>query len=201
MTRAKQIWGLTGGIGSGKSTVARVLVERGATLVDADAQAKAITAPGGLAIAALVETWGPSVLDAQGAMDRDAMRQRVFQNPEEKKRLEAILHPLIGQSTQAAIDAACTEWVICDVPLLVESPRWRPRLSGVWVVDCSETTQLARVRQRNQWPDETIQRIIAQQASRLQRLRSADLVTFNESLSLDALSRLVGAQAELIGLR
>lgn len=195
------IWGLTGGIGSGKSTVANMLAARGASIVDADAQAKALTEPGGRAIDALVQAWGPDVLDANGAMDRAAMRDRVFQSPQDKRRLEAILHPLIAQATQEAIDAADHAWVICDVPLLVESVRWRSRLAGVWVVDCTEETQTARVRARNQWPDATIRAVISQQATRKQRLASADIVTFNENYSIQELDAIVGAQADQLGLR
>lgn len=195
------IWGLTGGIGSGKSTVAKMLAARGASIVDADAQAKALTEPGGRAIDALVQAWGPDVLDANGAMDRAAMRDRVFKSPQDKQRLEAILHPLIAQATQEAIDAADHAWVICDVPLLVESVRWRPRLAGVWVVDCTEETQMARVRARNQWPDATIRAVISQQATRKQRLASADIVTFNENYSIQELDAIVGAQADQLGLR
>lgn len=195
------IWGLTGGIGSGKSTVACMLAARGASIVDADAQAKALTEPGGRAIDALVQAWGPDVLDANGAMDRAAMRDRVFQSPQDKQRLEAILHPLIAQATQEAIDAADHAWVICDVPLLVESVRWRSRLAGVWVVDCTEETQTARVRARNQWPDATIRAVISQQATRKQRLASADIVTFNENYSIQELDAIVGAQADQLGLR
>lgn len=195
------IWGLTGGIGSGKSTVANMLAARGASIVDADAQAKALTEPGGRAIDALVQAWGPDVLDANGAMDRAAMRDRVFQSPQDKQRLEAILHPLIAQATQEAIDAADHAWVICDVPLLVESVRWRSRLAGVWVVDCTEETQTARVRARNQWPDATIRAVISQQATRKQRLASADIVTFNENYSIQELDAIVGAQADQLGLR
>ena len=201
MSTRKIIWGLTGGIGSGKSTVAKVLASRGASIVDADAQARSLTEPNGAAIGALVARWGASILTADGAMDRQVMRDKVFQSPEDKRALEAILHPLIAQAIQDAIDHAPTKWVICDVPLLVESSRWRPRLNGVWVVDCHVQTQMERVRQRNQWPDETIQSVINQQATRAQRLACADVVTFNESCTLLELQALVGAQADLIGLR
>ena len=129
------------------------------------------------------------------------MRDRVFQSPQDKQRLEAILHPLIAQATQEAIDAADHAWVICDVPLLVESVRWRSRLAGVWVVDCTEETQTARVRARNQWPDATIRAVISQQATRKQRLASADIVTFNENYSIQELDAIVGAQADQLGLR
>ena len=201
MDHHKHIWGLTGGIGSGQSTVAQMLSCLGASIVDADAQARSLTQAGGLAIPSLVEQWGPSILSADGAMDRERMRELVFRSPKDKQALERILHPLIAQVTQQAIDDATSTWVVCDVPLLVESPRWRARLAGVWVVDCTAETQIARVRQRNQWPDATIQSVMAQQASRQRRLASADVVTFNENIALADLQALVGAQAALIGLR
>lgn len=201
MTAQRHIWGITGGMGSGKSTVAGLLAQRGACVVDADALAKTLTAPGGVAIAALLAQWGPAVLDASGAMDRNAMRQRILEQPQDKARLESILHPLIAQSIDRAIDQSQRDWVLCDLPLLVESPRWRQRLAGVWLVDCSEETQIQRVQQRSQWPLPTIRAMLAQQASRAQRLRCADVVTYNEGCSLDQLSRLVAAQAESMGLR
>ena len=195
------IWGLTGGIGSGKSTVASMLADCGASIVDADAQARALTEAGGKAIPALVATWGEGVLSADGAMDRQAMRERVFNSPQDKRQLESILHPMIAHAIQAAIDDAPQRWVFCDVPLLVESRHWRPRLAGVWVVDCHEQTQVARVRQRSQWEEATIEAVIRQQARRADRLASADVVTFNENLALPELRALVGAQANRIGLR
>ncbi len=179
--------GLTGGIGSGKSTVARRLVERGAVLVDTDAIARALTAPGGAALPAIAQAFGAQAIGADGAMDRDAMRACVFADPAARQRLEAILHPLIGRETEAQAAAAGGATVVFDVPLLVESGRWRERVDRVLVIDCSEDTQVQRVMARNGWPEDAVRRVIAQQARREQRRAVADAVIVNEGLSLDAL--------------
>jgi dephospho-CoA kinase len=184
--------GLTGGIGSGKSTVARMLVDLGAVLVDTDAIARELTAPGGAAIPALRQAFGPEALGADGALDRDWMRARVFSDPQAKGRLEAILHPLIGELAGARAAAAAPATVVFDVPLLVESGRWRARVDRVLVVDCREQTQVERVMARNGWPAETVQRIIAQQATRAQRRAAADAVIDNDGPDLPALSAEVG---------
>ncbi len=176
--------GLTGGIGSGKSRVADLFAARGAALIDTDLIAHAITAPGGLAIPALVEAFGPGCLRADGAMDRDAMRALVFGNPAAKARLEAITHPLIRQVTEsraAAIHAAAQHpYLIYVVPLLVESGTWRQRVGRVLVVDCSEATQIARVMGRNGFTREQVEAIMARQARRAERLAAADDIIDNE---------------------
>ena len=195
------IWGLTGGIGSGKSTVASILATCGATIVDSDAISRSLTAAAGAAIPAIRAAFGDAAIDEEGAMNRDWMRTRVFADPAIKDCLESILHPMIGDSTQAAIIAAPTRWVVCDVPLLVESRHWRSQIQGVWVVDCSIETQVARVKARNQWGDDVIMSVIGKQASRLQRLRAADIVTFNEGLSLTELTQLVTTQSQRLEIR
>ncbi len=184
--------GLTGGIGSGKSTVARMLVDLGAVLVDTDAIARELTAPGGAAIPTLREAFGPQAVGADGALKRDWMRERVFGDPEAKRRLEAILHPMIGQVASERAAAAAPATVVFDVPLLVESGRWRARVDRVLVVDCQEQTQVERVMARNGWPAETVRRVIAQQATRAQRSAVADAVIFNDGLDLPALRAEVG---------
>lgn len=184
--------GLTGGIGSGKSTVARMLVDLGAVLVDTDAIARELTAPGGAAIPALREAFGPQAVGADGALNRDWMRERVFSDPEAKGRLEGILHPMIGETAQQRALAAAPATVVFDVPLLVESGRWRSRVDRVLVVDCREQTQVERVMARNGWPAETVQRIIAQQATRAQRRAVADAVIDNDGRDLPALRAEVG---------
>jgi len=199
--RATHIWGLTGGIGSGKSTVARILASVGATIVDSDALAKQLTQPGGAAIGRVREVFGDNAVAANGAMDRDWMRQKVFQDPQAKAALEAILHPMIGEATQQALREATTDWVICDVPLLVESKTWRTRVQGVWVVDCEVETQIARVMARNQWPRETVLAVIEKQASRQHRLSAADVVTYNDSITLMELEQAVRAQAQQVAIR
>ena len=203
MQRSLQRIGLTGGIGSGKSTVARVLVECGAALIDADAISRQLTAPGGAAISALASQFGPQIITAEGAMDRDRMRQLAFNDPALKKQLEAIIHPLISQESlrqsSAAVDAGCA-CIVFDIPLLVESGRWRQQLDRVLVVDCAEDTQIARVMARNGLTREGVEKIIAAQASRVQRLAAADICICNEGLSLQALARLVRQLAPRFGL-
>ncbi len=140
--------GLTGGIGSGKSTVANLLAARGAAVVDADAIARAVTAPHGSAMPAIAKTFGNDFVDADGALNRDRMRDLAFSDPDAKKRLEAIVHPLVSQETQRQTEAAIHSGhscVVFDVPLLVESGRWRQQVDRVLVVDCTRETQIARV--------------------------------------------------------
>jgi dephospho-CoA kinase len=180
--------GLTGGIGSGKSTVAGLLVKQGAVLVDTDAIARAIAQPGGIAMPALEAAFGPGVIAPDGGLDRTAMRQIVFADADAKARLEGILHPLIGIETQRQAAAAAADAVVVfDVPLLVESGRWRAIVDRVLVVDATEQTQLKRVVARSGWAPEAVQAVIAQQASRSARRAAADAVLYNESLSLEEL--------------
>jgi dephospho-CoA kinase len=181
--------GLTGGIGSGKSTVARWLVAQGAALVDTDAIARALTAPHGAALSAIAQTFGPDMVGTDGALDRDRMRALVFGEPAARRQLEAILHPLIGEqaraeATQAAQSGACA--VVFDVPLLAESKHWRSRVDRVLVVDCEET-QVSRVMARSGWTEDTVRRVIAQQASRSLRWSIADAVIYNDALSMQTL--------------
>lgn len=181
--------GLTGGIGSGKSTVAALFVECGACLVDTDAIARALTAPGGAALAALAAEFGPAVLAADGALDRERMRALVFADAATKLRLEAVLHPLIGAEADAQAARAGARPVVFDVPLLAESgQRWRRRVERVLVVDCPPPLQLERVMARSGWSADAVQRVIAQQASRAQRLAIADAVIHNgQTMSLHGL--------------
>ena len=180
-------FGLTGGIGSGKSTVAGMLVECGAVLVDTDAIAHALTAPHGAAVPTLAREFGEDIIAADGAMDRHAMRARVFADASAKRRLEAILHPMIGAEAEAQAAAAASRPVVFDVPLLTASSHWRQRVQRILVVDCAEETQVRRVVQRSGWSDEQVRRVIAQQTPRAARRAIADAVIFNDDLSLDAL--------------
>ncbi|MGB4116986.1 MAG: dephospho-CoA kinase [Polaromonas sp.] len=183
--------GLTGGIGSGKSTVAKMLLAQGATLIDADAISRATTAPGGSAIAQIAAQFGLDVITPDGAMNRDVMRQRVFADPNAKRQLEAIIHPLVSAEgarlTEAARLAGCA-LLVFDIPLLVESKRWRQQLDKVLVVDCEVGTQISRVMLRSGWTQEAVEAVIAQQATRAQRLAAADLVIYNDGLRLDELA-------------
>ena len=196
----KRIWGLTGGIGSGKSTVAGLLATHGLSIIDADAIARALTLADGLAIPAIRQAFGDAFISPTGEMDRGRMRDWVFANPVEKKRLEAILHPLIHTHTEAAIADAPSEVVVCDVPLLVESPRWRQRVHLVWVVDCAQETQIERVVRRSGLRREAIEAIIQQQASRAMRLVAADIVVFNDGMSQDVLAQQVTHCLQHLGI-
>ncbi len=185
--------GLTGGIGSGKSTVAGMLVGLGATLVDTDAIARSLTAPGGAAMPAVTAAFGPDVVAADGALSREAMRRQVFTDPQAKQRLEAILHPMIGAEAARQAAAATGAVVVFDVPLLTESAHWRARVDKVLVVDCSEATQVARVAQRPGWDAAMAERVLAQQAPRAARRAIADAVLFNDGIKLQALQDQVSA--------
>ena len=179
--------GLTGGIGSGKSTVARMLVGLGATLVDTDAIARAMTLPGGGAMPAIAAVFGAEMVAPDGSLERDRMRALVFADAQAKQRLEGILHPLIGQECARQAAAAQGAMVVFDVPLLVESQRWRKMVDRVLVVDASETNQVQRVVERSGWQPEAVRAVIAQQASRPTRRAAADAVIWNENLSLSQL--------------
>lgn len=176
--------GLTGGVGSGKSTVAELLVGLGAGIVDADALSHTLTAAGGAAIAAVRETFGPVAIDATGALDRARMRALVFADPTARIRLEAVLHPMIrAAATQRAADliAQGAPYLVFVIPLLVESGDWRARVDRVLVVDCSAHVQLERVSRRPGMDLASARRVVAAQASRAQRLAAADDVLFNEA--------------------
>lgn len=189
MQRAKRL-GLTGGIGSGKSTVGRIFAEHGAAVIDADAISRSLSAAGGLAIPQLEMAFGPQAIAPDGALDRAFMRTLVFQDPSARQKLEAIIHPLVGSLTerQALQAEACgAKLLVFDVPLLVESGRWRPQVHAVLVVDCEEATQVQRVMARNQLERPAIEAIIAAQATRAQRRAAADCVIYNDGLDLAAL--------------
>jgi dephospho-CoA kinase len=179
--------GLTGGIGSGKSTVSGFLREAGAAIIDTDAISRALTAAGGAAMPAIAAQFGTDFVGADGALDRDRMRALAFSDADAKRRLEAILHPLITAEALAQADQATAPLVVFDVPLLVESGRWRARLARVLVVDCSTETQIERVLQRPGWTRERIAGALAAQATRAARRAAADAVLLNEGLPLVAL--------------
>jgi dephospho-CoA kinase len=178
--------GLTGGIGCGKSTVADLFGAHGASLVDTDVLAHQLTAPGGAAMPALLQAFGPAFATLDGALDRARMRDLVFADPGARVRLEAILHPMIRAATVAAAAAATGPYVIFVVPLLVESGNWRERVQRILAIDCREETQIARVMARNGFPEAQVQAIMAAQATRQQRLDAADDVIDNDT-GLEAL--------------
>ena len=185
--------GLTGGIGSGKSTVATLLVGCGAHLVDTDAIARALTLPGGAAVPALAAEFGGAALTPEGALDRAHMRTLAFTDLRAKARLEAILHPLIGQEAQRQAALAGDRPVLFDVPLLTESSHWRTRVARVLVVDCSSQTQISRVLQRPGWTEAAVRGVIAQQVARPARRAIADAVIHNDGIGLAELAQQVHA--------
>jgi dephospho-CoA kinase len=181
--------GLTGGIGSGKSTVAGLLVKHDALLVDTDAIARELTLPAGAAIEPIRAAFGAPFIDTSGALDRSRMRELAFNDATAKRRLEAILHPLIGTETERRFDASTQSVVVFDVPLLVESGvRWRRKVDAVLVVDCLEATQIERVILRAGWTRESATAVVAQQASRAARRACADAVIYNEGIALERLA-------------
>ncbi len=180
--------GLTGGIGSGKSTVARTLADCGAHVVDTDDIAHALTTAGGVAMSAIVAAFGAAVRTPDGALDRAAMRGIVFADATARSRLEAILHPLIGEEAERRAAAAGDAPVVFDVPLLAELAYWRDRVDRVVVVDCSVDTQIARVGARPGWTADAAARVVGAQATRAARRAIADAVIDNDAISLAVLA-------------
>lgn len=172
--------GLTGGIGSGKSRVADLLAGWGATVIDTDEISRRLTGPGGAAMQPIVQAFGQRAQRADGALDRDWMREQVFADDQARGRLEAILHPLIHLQARAEGAAATGCYVVFVVPLLVESGHWAGRVDRVCVVDCDPETQIARVRARSGLTISTIQRIMATQVARATRLAAAHDIILND---------------------
>ena len=175
--------GLTGGIGSGKSTLSDLLAKLGAGIVDTDLIAHQITAPNGAAISLIEKQFGSDFITTDGAINRDKMRSLVFTSPEARKSLETITHPLIRQETtrQAMqLKKAGAPYLVFVVPLLIESGSWKNLIDWLVVVDCPKETQIKRVMQRSNLPKEEVERILAAQASREERLKHADVVIENQ---------------------
>ena len=201
--RASRI-GLTGGIGSGKSTFGALLQKRGAALVDSDQIARQVTGPGGAAIAAIAQRFGPEFVDDTGALDRGRMRELAYSAPDARTALEAIVHPLVSlhssQQAQAAEDAG-TRVIVFDVPLLVESGRWVQRLDAVIVIDCPPAVQIQRVMSRSGLNQSTVEAILAAQSSRNIRRASADIVVHNgDNCTLADLQKMAEQVATRLGL-
>ena len=172
--------GLTGGIGSGKSAAADQFALLGAAVVDTDAIAHELTGPGGAAIPEVRRQFGAGCIAADGAMDRTKVRELVFADPTARKKLEALLHPMIRAESQRRIAATgSAPYVVHVVPLLVESPDYRARVQRVLVVDCAEEVQVERVMARSALGEQEVRRIITAQASRATRLEAADDVIDN----------------------
>jgi dephospho-CoA kinase len=185
--------GITGGIGSGKSTVADLFALRGVPLVDTDVIAHRITAPGGLAMPSIANEFGPSFVATDGSLDRAQMRALVFSDDTARSRLEAITHPLIRAETERERSEARGPYVMVVVPLLVESGSWKTRVDRVLVVDCAIETQIERVMRRNAFTREQVLAIIERQATREARLAAADDVIVNDAVAIEVLSREVDA--------
>jgi dephospho-CoA kinase len=176
------IVGLTGGIGSGKSAAEKYFADLGVAVVDTDVIAHGLTGPGGPAMPALAAAFGPSVLAADGSLDRAATRVLVFAEPAARKRLEAILHPMIRDESERRCRQALeggAPYVILTVPLLIESGDYRQRVDRVLVVDCDDEVRIARIAARSRLSRDEIERIMAAQCSRAERLTAADDIIEN----------------------
>lgn len=171
--------GLTGGIGSGKSAAAEEFAALGATLVDTDVIAHELTEKGGAAMPAIEKLFGAEALSGDGSLNRKRMRDRVFADPAAKRKLEALLHPMIREESALRIAAAAGPYVVHVVPLLIESPDYRRRVDRVLVVDCPEQTQIERVSARSGLSESDVRAIMRTQATRPDRLAAADDVIDN----------------------
>ncbi len=171
--------GLTGGIGSGKSTVADLFAQLGPVVIDADQLAHELTAPGGAAIEPIRAKFGAEYIDPRGALDRARMREKVFADAPAKSKLESILHPMIRAETDRRAAEARSPYVVLMVPLLIETGEPHARCDRVLVVDCPEQLQIERVMARSKLARDAVEAIIATQASRAERLRLADDVIDN----------------------
>jgi dephospho-CoA kinase len=172
--------GLTGGIGCGKTTVADMFAELGASTIDTDQIAHALTAPHGAAMPALLAEFGDGFATPEGALDRAKMRALVFSDDTARARLEAILHPKIRDATAAAAAIASGDYVIFVVPLLIESGSWRERVTRILAIDCPEEIQVARVMARSGLAEEQVRAIMAAQVTREQRRAAADDIIVND---------------------
>ena len=179
MSETPFVVGLTGGIGSGKSAAADLFAARGALVVDTDQIAHQLTAPSGAAMEAIRQAFGNGVVGPDGALNRPAMRVLAFEDPAARKRLEAILHPMIRAESERLCHAATAPYVVLAVPLLIESGTYRQRVRRLCVVDCPEAVQVARVMQRSGLEESQVRAIMAAQASRAERLAAADDVVDN----------------------
>lgn len=192
--------GLTGGIGSGKTTVADLFAARGVAVIDTDRIAHLITAPGGVAMPAIQLAFGPTVVANDGSLDRARMRALAFSNPEAKARLEAITHPLIRAEAEREANEAVGPYLIFVVPLLVESGRWAERVDRVLVVDCPEAVQIERVMRRNNFTRDQVEAIMAKQATREARLAAAHDVILNDGAAANLESEVSRLHEQYINL-
>jgi len=175
--------GLTGGIGSGKSTVAECFAALGVPVIDTDVIARQLTAPGSVVLDVIRTVFGETVMQPDGALDRGALRRRVFADAAARHQLEAILHPLIRQGVEQALATLAAPYALIVIPLLVETGGYRDVLDRVLVVDCPEELQIARVVARNGLTQDEVKAILAVQAGRAERLAAADDVIVNTASS------------------
>lgn len=184
--------GLTGGIGSGKSTVADLFAGHGVPVIDTDVIARALTAPGGMALDAVRAAFGDQVMQADGALDRAALRRRVFSDADARHQLEAILHPRIRLAVEQQLATLSAPYVLIVIPLLVETGAYQEVLDRVLLVDCPEDQQIARVMARSGFTLDEVKAILAAQAGRAARLAIANDVISNTA-SPEALRTQVAA--------
>lgn len=187
--------GLTGGIGCGKTSAADLLAELGAEIIDSDEIAHRLTCPGGIAIEPIRRAFDSGFITPDGALDRGKMRALAFSDPQARRRLEAILHPLIRKEAAKSVAASEAPYVLLVVPLLLETGAYRKIIDRLLVVDCTEETQIARTMARSRIPREEVLAIMATQASRKARLAAADDVIANDG-DLESLQRQVAALHE-----
>ncbi|HVS26308.1 MAG TPA: dephospho-CoA kinase [Burkholderiales bacterium] len=172
--------GLTGGIGCGKSSAARLFAERGATLVDTDVIAHELTGPGSPVLSAILEQFGKEVLQSDGALNRAELRRKVFADAQARKKLEALLHPLIRAKALQQLASRNAPYAILVVPLLLETGSLREQVQRVLVVDCSEAQQIARAMARSDLSEVEVRAIMKTQLSRTARLKLGDDVLAND---------------------
>ena len=192
--------GLTGGIGSGKSTVARMLESVGMARIDADEIARECTQVNGQAVPKIAQHFGPAFVTTEGAMDRARMREHVFTHPKARLVLESIIHPLVQQEVRRLSELLPARNLVFDIPLLAESQHWRHGMDRILVVDCRTETQIQRVMVRNGWGEDVVKAIIRQQTTRRHRLASADAVLWNDGDDLARLEYTVRSFASQLGL-
>lgn len=180
-----KIVGLTGGIGSGKTTVSDVFQELGIEVVDADVVSRELTAVNGRAIPEIIQKFGPAAVSPDGSMNRKFVRELVFSDPEAKTTLENILHPLIRKECLRRLDASQSPYTILSIPLLIESPFWRSSIDRLLVVEAPEDVRIKRVVRRSRLTPEAVKKIISTQATTADRLEAADDIIENVGLLKD----------------
>jgi dephospho-CoA kinase len=198
MSRRLRI-GLTGGIASGKSTVAQRFVELGIPVIDADQSARKVVEPGKPAFAEVVKRFGPGVVALNGELDRRALRTLIFADPESRRALESLLHPLIRADMELRAQSAVAPYIVMAIPLLIEGGS-RDRIDRILVVDVDEAVQLQRVMARDGCSLEQAQAIVASQASRSARLAAADDVLTNHGTVTDLRQSVDGLHARYLRL-